>query len=140
MVKKVSTVQLRKELSALLARVVKGGGQVIIEKRGKPLAALVSVDALELLEQQQTTSANPQGALALTGAWGELKDRDMDAAACRCPGRTRWRRLPRGGERLMYLLDTDILAQPDGPLSFDGVDCETGLGASRAAMHFQHHA
>ena len=78
MVKKVSTVQLRKELSALLARVVKGGGQVIIEKRGKPLAALVSVDALELLEQQQTTSANPQGALALTGAWGELKDRDMD--------------------------------------------------------------
>jgi prevent-host-death family protein len=62
-----------------LARVIKGGGQVIIEKRGKPLAALVSVDALELIEQQQTTSANPQGALALTGAWGELKDREMDA-------------------------------------------------------------
>jgi prevent-host-death family protein len=79
MVKKVSTVQLRKELSALLAQVVESNGQVIIEKRGKPLAALVSVDALELIKQQQTTSANPQGALALAGAWGELKDREMDA-------------------------------------------------------------
>ncbi len=79
MVKKVSTVQLRKELSALLAQVVESNGQVIIEKRGKPLAALVSVDALELIKQQRTTSANPQGALALAGAWGELKDREMDA-------------------------------------------------------------
>ena len=79
MVKKVSTVQLRKELSALLAQVVESNGQVIIEKRGKPLAALVSVDALELIKQQRTTSANPQGALALAGVWGELKDREMDA-------------------------------------------------------------
>lgn len=79
MVKKVSTAELRKDLSALLARVAKGGGQVVIEKRGKPLAALVGVEALELIEQQQTTSANPQGALALAGAWGDLKERDMDA-------------------------------------------------------------
>ena len=79
MVKKVSTVELRKDLAALLARVVKSNGQVIIEKRGKPLAALVSVAALELLKQQQTTSADPQGALVLAGAWGELKDREMDS-------------------------------------------------------------
>ena len=78
MVKKVSTVELRKDLAALLARVVKGG-QVIIEKRGKPLAALVSVGALELIEQQQTTSASPQGALALAGAWGDLKERELEA-------------------------------------------------------------
>ena len=78
MVKKVSTVELRKDLAGLLAKVAKGGGQVIVEKRGKLLAALVSVDALELLKQQQTTSADPQGALALAGAWGELKEREMD--------------------------------------------------------------
>lgn len=78
MVKKVSTVELRKDLAGLLAKVSKGGGQVIIEKRGKPLAALVSADALELLKQQQTISADPQGALALAGAWGELKEREMD--------------------------------------------------------------
>ena len=79
MVKKVSTIQLRKDLTALLAEVVDHGRHFIIEKRGEPLAALVSVAALELIEQQQTTSADPQGALALAGAWGELKDRDMDA-------------------------------------------------------------
>ena len=77
--KKVSTVELRKDLTALLAEVVKSNGQVIIEKRGKPLAALVSVAALDLIERQQTTSADPQGALALAGAWGALKEREMDA-------------------------------------------------------------
>ncbi len=79
MVKKISTAQLRKELSSLLAQVAANDGQVIIEKRGKPMAALVGVEALELLNQQQTTSADPQGALALAGAWGELKEREMDA-------------------------------------------------------------
>ncbi len=79
MVKKVSTVKLRKDLAALLADVVDNGRHFIIEKRGKPLAALVSVEALELIEQPGTTSADPQGALALAGAWGELKDREMDA-------------------------------------------------------------
>ncbi len=79
MVKKVSTVELRKDLAALLAKVVGRNGQVIVEKRGKPLAALVSVESLELLKQQRTIAADPQGALALTGAWGELKEQEMDA-------------------------------------------------------------
>ena len=76
---KISTAQLRKELPALLAEVVDNGRHFVIEKRSRPLAALVSVAALEMLEQQRTTSANPQGALALAGAWGELKDRELDA-------------------------------------------------------------
>ena len=79
MVKKVSTIQLRKDLTALLAEVVDNGRHFIIEKRGRPLAALVGVEALELIEQQRTTSADPLGALALAGAWGELKEREMDA-------------------------------------------------------------
>ena len=98
MVKKVSTVELRKGLAALLAEVVDNGRHFIIEKRGEPLAALVSVAALELIEQQQTISADPQGALALAGAWGELKEREMDAVladvlakrggdACRAEGK-----------------------------------------------------
>lgn len=79
MASKISTAQLRKELPSLLIDVIDHGRHFIIEKRGKPLAALVSVDALELLKQQRTTSADPQGALALAGAWGDLKDREMDA-------------------------------------------------------------
>ena len=83
MVKKVSTVELRKDLAALLAEVVDNGRHFIVEKRGRPLAALVSVATLELLEQQRTISADPQGALALAGAWGELKEREMDALLSR---------------------------------------------------------
>ena len=79
MVKRVSTIQLRKDLTALLAEVVDNGRHFIIEKRGRPLAALIGVAALELIEQQRTTSADPQGALALAGAWGELKEQEMDA-------------------------------------------------------------
>lgn len=79
MVKRVNTIQLRKDLTALLAEVVDKGRHFIIEKRGEPLAALVSVGTLELVEQQRTTSADPKGALALAGAWGELKEREMDA-------------------------------------------------------------
>ncbi len=79
MVKKVSTVRLRKDLAALLAEVVDNGRHFIIEKRGRPLAALVGVGTLELIKQQRTTSADPQGALALAGAWSDLKEREMDA-------------------------------------------------------------
>ena len=79
MSKKVGTIQLRKDLTALLAEVGEHGSHFIIEKRGKSLAALVSVDVLELIKQQKTTAADPQGALALVGAWGELKEREMDA-------------------------------------------------------------
>ena len=79
MVKRVSTVQLRKEISALLSHVVDSNQHVIIERRGKPLAALVSVDALALMEQKQTTSADSLGALGLAGAWDEVEDRDMDS-------------------------------------------------------------
>ena len=79
MVKRVNTIQLRNDLTALLAEVVDKGRHFIIEKRGEPLAALVSVAALELIEHQRTTSVDPQGALALAGAWGELKEREMDA-------------------------------------------------------------
>lgn len=79
MAPKISTAQLRKELPSLLTDVVDHGRHFIIEKRGKPLAALVSVDVLDLIERQRTTSADPQGALALAGAWGDLKDREMDS-------------------------------------------------------------
>ena len=79
MIKKVSTVELRKGLAALLADVVDNGRHFIIEKRGEPLAALVSVASLDSINQQRTTSADPLGALALAGAWSELKEREMDS-------------------------------------------------------------
>ena len=79
MTKKVSAAQAKAHLSDLMAKVAYGGEQYVIERRGKPLAALVSVDDLERLEQGRATSARPRGALAIVGAWQEVDDRDLDA-------------------------------------------------------------
>ena len=79
MVKRVSAAQAKAQLSALAAEVAYGGQHVIIERRGKPLAALVSVGDLERLEQDQATSARPRGALALVGAWREVKNRELES-------------------------------------------------------------
>ena len=79
MVKRVSASQAKAQLSALAAEVAYGGQHVIIERRGKPLVALVSVDDLERLEQERATSARPQGALALVGAWREVGDREIES-------------------------------------------------------------
>lgn len=79
MAKRVSAAQAKAQLSALAAEVAYGGQRVIIERRGKPLVALVSVPDLERLEQDRATSARPQGALALVGAWREVNDKDLES-------------------------------------------------------------
>ena len=79
MAKRVSAAQAKAQFAALSAEVAYGGQSVIIERRGRPLVALVSVADLELLEQSRPTSARPQGALALAGAWREVKDKHLDS-------------------------------------------------------------
>jgi len=79
MTKRISAAQAKAQFSALVALVAYGGEHYVIERRGKPLAALVSVDDLERLEQGRATSARPQGALAIVGAWREVDDHDLDS-------------------------------------------------------------
>ena len=79
MAKRVSAAQAKAQLSALSAEVAYGGQHVIIERRGTPLVALVSVSELELLEQDRATSARPQGALALVGAWREVEEEHLES-------------------------------------------------------------
>ena len=79
MTRKVSVAQAKAELSALMAAVAYQGQHVVIERRGKPMAALVSVDDLDQIERERATSARPRGALALIGAWSDIDDREVDA-------------------------------------------------------------
>ena len=79
MTKKVSAAQAKAHLSDLMAKVAYGGEQYVIERRGKPLAALVSVADLERLRREAATSTNPRGALALAGAWSVLDEAELDA-------------------------------------------------------------
>ncbi len=79
MTKRISAALAKAHLSDLVAQVAYGGEHYVIERRGKPLAALVSVDDLERLERGQPAPARPQGALAILGAWQEVDDQDLDA-------------------------------------------------------------
>ena len=78
MVKRVSAAQAKAQLSALASEVAYGDQHIIIERRGRPLAALVSIGDLERLEGERATSPRPQGALALVGAWRDIEDRDLE--------------------------------------------------------------
>ena len=79
MAKSVSAAQAKAQLSALVAEVAYGGHHIVIERRGKPLAALVGMKDLERLEQGQATSPRPKGALALVGAWRDVEEKDMQS-------------------------------------------------------------
>ena len=79
MVKRVGVAHAKAQLSSIASEVASGGPHVIIERRSKPWVALVRISDLEYLEQAQPTSDKPQGALALTGAWREADDADMEA-------------------------------------------------------------
>ncbi|MDP2936064.1 MAG: type II toxin-antitoxin system Phd/YefM family antitoxin [Dehalococcoidia bacterium] len=79
MTKIVTSAEAKAHLSELVGQVAYGGDHVIIERRGKPVAALVSVAELERLEQGRATSGRPRGALALLGAWRDVGDEIIDA-------------------------------------------------------------
>ncbi len=80
MAEKVRVTEAKAQLSALMARVGYGGERFVIERRGRPLAALVGVQDLARLEGEKGDArSRPMGALALVRAWGEAEERDLDA-------------------------------------------------------------
>ena len=83
MAEKVKVTEAKAHLSALMARAGYGGERFLIERRGRPLAALVGVEDLERLEGERgdvSLPSRPRGALALAGAWGEfVEDDEIDA-------------------------------------------------------------
>ncbi len=63
----VNVVEARKSFSELVARVAFGGARVIVERRGRPMAALISIDDLRRLEayERQAGLARERGLAAL---------------------------------------------------------------------------
>lgn len=80
---KVRVGEAKAKLSELMARAGYGGERFLIERRGRPLAALVGVEDLERLERERGEAGateRPRGALALAGAWGDVvEDGEIDA-------------------------------------------------------------
>ena len=84
MAKKIKVTEAKASLSELMARAGYGGERFLIERRGRPLAALVGAEDLERLEGGAEGSEGglrrPRGALALVGVGeGLIEDEEIDA-------------------------------------------------------------
>lgn len=82
MVKRIGASEAKAHFSELLARAGFSGERFLVERRGKPLAALVGAEDLKRLEGEGGSGAGsrPRGAMALVGAWGDLvDDAEIDA-------------------------------------------------------------
>jgi len=75
--KRISAAEAKAHLSSLMARVAHGGERFIIERRGKPMAALVAAEDLQRIEGGNEDK--PKGALALLGAWPDATDEEIDS-------------------------------------------------------------
>jgi prevent-host-death family protein len=62
---KVSVADAKSHLSELISRSAHGHERIVITRRNKPVAALVSLDDLQRLEQQDER----QGLAAIAGRW-----------------------------------------------------------------------
>lgn len=78
MAKRIGLAEAKAKFSALVDDVLHHAEHYLIERRGKPVAALVSVDELHRLEVSQPAAGRPAGALALVGAWHDVDDAEID--------------------------------------------------------------
>lgn len=69
----VSVANVKKKLSEYISRVEIKGDKIIINRRNKPVAALISIEALELLNTKEETG----GLVDAIGKWkgfGEIEE------------------------------------------------------------------
>ena len=62
---KISVAEAKSHLSELIAKSAHSGERFVITRRNRPVAALVSLDDLRIIEQHQER----QGLAAVAGAW-----------------------------------------------------------------------
>ncbi|MGH2397813.1 MAG: type II toxin-antitoxin system prevent-host-death family antitoxin [Nitrospiraceae bacterium] len=88
MTEKISTLEMRQRLGDILNRVALRSDQFIIERKGKPMAAVVPVERLEQMER----AARLQLLQVLGRQPGALSQAEADRIATEAKHRTRRRR------------------------------------------------
>ncbi len=78
MARVVSAAEAKAKFSELAAKVAHSRERVLIERHGKPYAALVSPADLQRLEAMEPSGERPQGLLALRGIWSDVDQDDLD--------------------------------------------------------------
>ena len=65
--------EAKKRFSELMSRVAYKRERFLVERRGRPMAVLVSTEDLERLEREPVA---PKGLLAALGAWADYEELD----------------------------------------------------------------
>lgn len=72
---KMGVAEVKKHFSVVISRVSLNKEQFVIEKKGKPMAALVSMEDLEIIEGLRKAEQR-KGLLAAIGAWEDFDNFD----------------------------------------------------------------
>ena len=70
--KRMQLSEAKAQFSAIVDDVAHGAEAYIIERRGRPVAAVVSVEELERLRAGYAPTDGPRGLLGFVGAWGDI--------------------------------------------------------------------
>ena len=72
----LSVSEAKERLSEIVDRVAGSGDRFVIESQGRPVAAVVSAEELNGLEEE---ADRPEGLLGAVGAWSEVGDEEIDS-------------------------------------------------------------
>jgi prevent-host-death family protein len=78
MTTRVGLAEAKAKLSAVVDDVRRTARRYLIERHGRPAAAIISVEELRTLEASDLLGPTPAGALAIVGAWSEVDDDAID--------------------------------------------------------------
>jgi len=79
MATRLGLAEAKAKLSAVVDDVRRTARRYLIERHGRPAAAIISVEDLAKLEESDLLGPAPAGALALAGAWSDVEDEAIDA-------------------------------------------------------------
>lgn len=72
----IGVAEAKRRFSELMSRTLYKGERFLIERKGKPVAALVSIEDLKKIEEI-AAKEEKKGLLAAAGAWSDYKDLDQ---------------------------------------------------------------
>ena len=78
MTTRISLAEVKAKLSAVVDDVRRTSRRYLIERHGRPAAAIISIEELARLEESNLLGPTPAGALALVGAWSDVDDKAID--------------------------------------------------------------
>ena len=76
--KRMGLAEAKAKFSAIVEGVVHRDERYLIERHGRGVAALVSVEDFQQLERSRPSADRAAGAMALVGLWQDLADDDRD--------------------------------------------------------------